>query len=80
MYARNDKLNFEGNYFLGRRAGKVKIYSYNGKLESEIEYSSTNYITKIKKFNFDGTLTFEGEDLYRLPRKGKIYIKGILEF
>ena len=80
MYDRDDKINFEGNYFKGRRAGKVKIYSYNGKLESEVEYSKTNYITIIRKYNFDGTLTFEGENLYGIPRKGKIYIKGILGF
>ena len=73
-------MSFEGEYFNGERTGKGKEYHSKDVLEFEGEYLNGKRHGKGKEYDYDGNLIFEGEYLYGHERKGKKYIKGILEF
>ena len=78
-YNREEKLSYESNYLNGEKNGQVKIY-YNNILKFEGEYKNGRKNGMGKEYNLFNKLVFEGKYKYDRKVKGKLYIKGILEF
>ena len=74
-------IKYEVNYLNGDKNGKGKEFNiFDGRLEFEGEYLNGKRHGKGKEYNNVGNLIFDGEYLYEYKRKGKAYIKDILEF
>ena len=79
-YGFNNDLEFEGEYSNGKRNGKGKEYYGNGVLRYEGEFFNNRRNGYGKEYDKNGNIIFEGEYLYEQKRKGKEYLKGILEY
>ena len=55
------ELEFEGEYFNGKKNGKGKEYYNNKNLKFEGEYSNGKRNGKGKEYNYNGLLIYEGE-------------------
>ena len=85
LYNKQGNLIFEGKFSYGKILEGIQknysFYSYDTEyLLSEKEIFNRNQTGKGKEYDTNGKLSFEGEFLYKLRKKGKEYHKGKLEY
>ena len=79
-YSYNDVILFEGEYLNGRRNGYGKLYNEDAVLIYEGTFLNGRKHGKGKEYNDDGDLILDGEFVNDQRKRGKVFVKGILEY